>query len=77
MKKRTLFMVVAGVTLAHAGLLVVLKDLRPLPRGNGKKVPPPNFTVRSTKITLPETGEKRTHREYTVSTRLERQPRFE
>ena len=68
MSRRTLFRIVLGVLVAHAGLFLLLGQMRALPKM--RYVPPPNFGYKERTYIDPVTGEKEIHREIRVSTKL-------
>ncbi len=68
MKKKTIFLIAAGVAAAHAAAFYFIAGWSPLP-----KVPyvaPPNFSLGWAKYTDPATREKMVYEEFTVSTQF-------
>jgi hypothetical protein len=69
-KRRTLFLIAAGVVAAHALLFYLIGGLSPLPKV--RYVPPDNFSLGWAKFTDPATHEKMVYQEFTVSTEVEK-----
>jgi hypothetical protein len=68
MNARLFFCIALGVFTAHIGVFMLLSHLRPGPK---RVLPPaPNFSAKAATVVDPETGEKTTYREITVSTKL-------
>jgi len=61
-----------GVFAAHLLVFAIVADWRVLPKK--RHVPPPNFGAAQATYTEPETGEKVTVREFTVTTKLTPSP---
>jgi len=72
MKKKTLFLIVGGVTAAHAIAFCLVARMSPLPKV--PYVPPDNFSLGWAKFTDPATREKMVYQEFTVSSRLDQAP---
>lgn len=72
MKRRTAFLIGAGVLALHGAFFWWVANAKVLPPT--AYIPPPNFVERSAEITDPKTGQKSIYREFTVSTRLENPP---
>jgi hypothetical protein len=69
-KKRTFFLIAAGVVAAHALVLYLIGGLSPLPKV--PYVPPDNFSLGWAKYTDPATHEKMVYQEFTVSTQVDK-----
>jgi hypothetical protein len=65
---RLLLCIAMGVFVAHIGLFMLLRELRP----KLKPLPPlkSNFSAKATVVVNTETGEKTVYREITVSTKF-------
>ncbi len=70
MKKRTVFLIAAGVVAAHAVVFYLIGGLSPLPKV--RYVPPDNFSLGWAKYTDPATHEKMVYQEFTVSTQVDK-----
>lgn len=68
MNRRTIFTIILGVLVLHAGLFLLMMQMRPLPKF--RHVPPPNFGYKERTYVDPATGAKEVHREIRVSTKL-------
>jgi hypothetical protein len=68
MNLRLLFCLGMGIFTTYIGLVMLVTHFRAQP----KSVPPlkPNFSARAEQIVDADSGEKVTHREFTVSTKL-------
>ena len=69
MSKRTLWYIIMGAVLLHAGLFLYLGRFRALPKADYRP-PQENFGYREVVRTDMKTGERTVTQEYTVSTRL-------
>ncbi len=70
MKRKTLFLIVAGVVAVHAIAFYCIADWSPLPKV--RYIPPDNFSLGWAKFTDPATHEKMVYQEFTVTTQLEK-----
>ena len=70
MKKKTLFLIAAGVVAAHAVAFYFVAGMDPLPKV--PYVPPANLSVGWARFTDPATHEAMVYQEFTVSTRLDK-----
>lgn len=68
MKKKTVFLIAAGVVAAHAVAFYFISGWDPLPKA--PYIAPPNFSLGWAKFTDPATHEKMIYQEFTVSTHL-------
>jgi len=68
MKRRTLFTIIGGVIVLHAGLFYAFGQMRALPKT--RYIPPPNFGYKEETYQDPKTGERTIWREIRVSTKL-------
>ncbi len=68
MNLRLLFCIAMGMFTTALGVVMLVSNLRREPPG--APPPKPNFSARATTVMDPETGEKTTYREITVSTIL-------
>jgi len=68
MNFRIVCCIAMGVFVVHIGVVMLIAQFRPKPH---YALPPkPNFTSTATVVTDPQTGEKTTYREITVSTKF-------
>ncbi len=68
MNFRLVICVAMGVFTTYLGIVMLIASLRRTPE---IALPPkPNFSARATTVTDPETGEKTTYREITVTTKF-------
>ena len=67
-----LWLIVAGVVVAHAVAFYWIGGWNPLPKV--RYVAPPNFSLGWAKYTEPGTKEKMVYQEFTVSTELQKTP---
>jgi len=65
---RLLFCVGMGLFTTYLGVVMLLSALRREP--SPAPPPPPNFSAKAATVVDPETGEKTTYREITVSTKI-------
>lgn len=72
MNFRLLLCIAMGVFVVHIGVFMLISEFQPKP----KSVPPPqpNFTMKQAVVVDPQTGEKETYQEITVSTKFSLQP---
>jgi hypothetical protein len=71
-RTRRWLLIVAAVVIAHAVFFAVAGNICPLPRV--RYIPPPNFITAERAVVNEATGERTVYREFTVSTKLEKQP---
>jgi hypothetical protein len=69
-KKKTVFLIAAGVVAAHAVGFYLISAASPFSRPPAAE--PPNFSLGWAKFTDPATHEKMVYQEFTVSTRVEK-----
>jgi hypothetical protein len=68
-KRKTLFLIAAGVVAAHAVAFYFIAGWNPLPKV--PYIPPANFSLGWARYTDPATHDKMIYQEFTVSTRLQ------
>lgn len=68
MKKKTIWIIAAGVVAAHVIAFSLVAGWSPLPEA--KYIAPPNFSLGWAKFKDPTTHEKMVYQEFTVSTQI-------
>ena len=68
MKRRTVYTIILGVIVLHAGLFLLFGQMRALPKT--RYVPKPNFGYKEEYHEDPKTGERTVYRQIRVSTKL-------
>lgn len=68
MKRRTVYTIILGVIVLHAGLFLLFGQMRALPKT--RYVPPPNFGYKEERYENSKTGELTVYRQIRVTTKL-------